>query len=44
MENILRNKVNVMKNPDSWLPWNYHKTLEALEASNGRQGFSIKPG
>ena len=44
MENILIHKERVIDNPNAWLPWNYHKTLESLEDGNAFHGSSINPG
>ena len=42
--NILNYKKEVMLAPKQWLPWNYHKAIEALDDSNGRQGLANSPG
>lgn len=44
MTAILTHKTKVIASASDWLPWRYHKTMESLAESNGRQGSVNVPG
>jgi hypothetical protein len=41
---VLDNKQAVIKNPSTWLPWNYKATLSGLEPGSSRHEGCITPG
>lgn len=44
MVSLIENEKEVIKNPDAWLPWKYHKTLELQEEGKARHDSVINPG